>query len=264
MQANVVSHGILVVLLIVGTWRGGEGQTGGPKALPFDRPLRTVRVDLGLSEFYEPSQKMHSFLTCNYYPGFMVKDLDLRQKGEEWIGIVSLHRGETLKCVREQEKNEMRPDGGEWEGYFVGVVGKLIFIDNSDGLNGSMGFSILDATTGKKIFEDQAKRNYRLKNGNLVWEGERLRIERPSESLPVLRYTRGYFADCSLQKDGAACWSKIRASTGLPAMAAPVCTGEFKDHPDDPSVVFFPVQVVLGQKLEALPMPGQVRCEAQE
>ena len=263
MRTNVVSRGILIVLVIAGGWRG-SGQTARPNASPFDRPLRTVRVDLGLSEYYEPARKMHSYLTCNYYPEFMVKDLDLRQKGEEWIGIVSLHQSRSPKCVREQEKEEMRPDNREWEGYFAGVVGKLIFIDNSDGQNGSLGFFIFDAATGRNIFYDQAKRNYRMKNGSLVWEGERLRIERRSEGAPVLTYTRGYFAECSLQKDGAACWSKIRASTGLPALATPACTGEFKDDPGDPSVVFFPVRVELGQKLVAVPVPGPVRCEAQK
>jgi hypothetical protein len=80
----------------------------------------------------------------------------------------------------------------------------------------------------------------------------------------MLTYTRGYFAECSLQKDGAAWWSKIRAATGLPAMATPVCTSEFEDDPGDPSVVFFPVRVELGQKLVAVPVPGPVRCEAQK
>jgi hypothetical protein len=258
MRTKVVSRGILIVMVIAGGWRG-EGQTAGPKASPYDRPLRTVRVDLGPSEFYESARNMHSYLTCNYYPGFMVKDLDLREKGEEWIGIVPLRQGRTPKCVREQEKEEIRPDNREWEGYFVGVVGTLIFSDNSDGQNGSMGFCIIEAATGRKIFYDQAKRSYRLKNGNLVWEGERLRIERRPEGAPVLTYTRGYFAECSLQKDGPACWNKIRASTGLPAMAAPACTGEFKDDPGDPSVVFFPVRVELGQKLVAVPVPGPVR-----
>ncbi len=263
MRTNVVSRGILVVLVIAGGWRRG-GQAAEPTASPFDRPLRTVKVDLGPSEYYEPAQKMHSYLTCNYYPGFLVKDLDRREKGEEWIGIVPVHQDKTPKCVRERAKEEMRPDNREWEGYFAGVVGKLIFINNSDGLNGSMGFSIVDAATGRKIFYDQAKRNYRMKDGNLVWEGERLRIERRSEAAPVLTYIRGYFAECSLQKDGAACWSKIRASTGLPPMDTPACTGEFKDDPGDPSVVFFPVRVELGQKMVAVPVPGAVRCEAQE
>jgi hypothetical protein len=54
-------------------------------------------------------------------------------------------------------------------GLFRRVVGTLIFIDDSDGMNGRMGFFILDAATGRKIFYAQAKRNYRMKKRELVW-----------------------------------------------------------------------------------------------
>lgn len=241
-----------------------HGQIARPRASPFDRPMRHLEVDLGLSEFYEPIQNMHSYLTCYYYAHFLVKQLDLRQKGAEWVGIVPIPKGEAPKCNQAKEKSEIRLDQKDWEGYFSGVVGNLVFIDDADGLNGSIGYVVFDATSGRELFRDQAERKIKMKGGRLVWEGQRLRIERSPHGAPVLSYIRAYFADCSLQKDGAACWSKIRAATKLPAMAVPACTGEFKDDPDDPSVVFFPVRVVLGSHPEPEVMPGRVRCQAQE
>jgi hypothetical protein len=263
MRTNVISRALLV-LVSMAIFMQARSQIARPQASPFDRPVRTVKVDLGPSEFYEPKGKVRNTLTCYYYPLFVVKELDEGEKGAEWGGIVPIIAGNLPQCKQNQEKGEIRFDQVHWLGYFSGVVGNYVFQDAPDGLNGSLYFRIVDATTGKNLFEDEAKRNYRMKDGNLVWEGERLWIERPARGGPVLTYTRGYFAKCSLYKDGAACWKKIRAATGLPNMPVPKCSGEYKDDPDDPSVIFYPVRVALGPQSEAKPVPGPVRCEAQE
>jgi len=261
MRAMVISRGLLAVVSMV-VFMQAKGQIARPQASPFDRPVQTVKVDLGPSPFYRPNDKVRNTLTCYYYPLFVVKELDEGEEGAEWGGIVPIVPGNQPQCKQDQDKGEIRPV--DWLGYFSGVVGNYVFQDAPDGLNGSLYFRIIDAATGKNLFEDEARRNYRMKDGNLVWEGERLRIERPARDGPVLTYTRGYFAKCSLYKDGAACWEKIRAATGLPKIPIPKCSGEYKDDPDDPSVVFYPVRVVLGRRPEAKPVSGPVRCEAQE
>jgi hypothetical protein len=204
---------------------------------------------------YRPNQNFRSTLTCSYYPRFLVKELDLGEKGAEWDAIVPIREGKTPKCEQTQQGGEIRLDQHDWSGYFSGVVGDLIFLDASDGLNGGLAFEVVDA---------EARRRYRVKNNTLVWEGRRLRIQRDPNAAPVLAYTRAYRADCALPKDGAACWNKIRAVTGLKQAAPPACTGLFKDAPDDPSVIFYPVRMELGPKLVPVPVPGPVRCEAQE
>lgn len=215
-------------------------QVATPPKAPFDPPVRKVAVDLGLSEFYRPIDKVHSTLTCYYYPHFVIKELDLREKGAEWDAIVPIRRDEVPKCEQALEDGEMRLDPRKWSGYFSGVVGNLIFLDDSDGLNGAMAFEVVDAANGQTVFEDEAKRRYRL------------RIHRQPNGPPALTYTRGYFADCPLPKDGGACWDKIRRTTGLKQLAPPTCTGQLKDDPDDPAVIFYPVRVVLGPKFEAI------------
>src|SRR5581483_4151635 len=192
-----------------------RAQGAKPPTSPFDRPVREVVVDLEPSEFHMPNDKIRSTLTCDYYPRFLVKELDFREKGAEWDAIVPIREGKAPKCEQTMQDGEMRLDSTKWSGYFSGVVGNLIFLDDSDGLNGGLAFEVVDAASGRTIFEDEAKRRYRVKNNTLVWEGERLRIERRPNGVPVLTYLRAYRADCALPKDGAACWNKIRAATGL-------------------------------------------------
>jgi hypothetical protein len=263
MRTNLISRGLLVVVPMV-IIVPAKAQIARPQALPFDRPVRTVKADLGPSEFYAPSDKIRNTLTCYYYPRFAVKELNRGEEGADWGGIIPIVAGDPPQCKQNQERGEIRFDQVHWLGYFSGVVGNYVFQDAPDGSNGSLAFRILDAATGKNLLEDEAKRNYRVKDGHLVWEGQRLHIERPARGGPVLTYTRGYFAKCSLYKDGAACWEKIRAATGLAKMPIPKCSGEYKDDPDDPSVIFYPVRVVLGPKPEAKPVSGPVRCEAQD
>jgi hypothetical protein len=268
MRMNVIRRETVAMLAIIVGLQfcslQARAQVAAPSESPFDQPVRKVVVDLGPSEFHMPNQNAHSTLSCFYYPHFLVKELDLREKGATWDAIVPVHGGVAPKCEQAMQDGEMRLDQAEWSGYFSGVVGDLVFLDASDGLNGSEAFKVVDAASGRTIFQDEAKRRYRVKNNTLVWEGERLRIERRPNGVPVLTYLRAYRADCALPKDGAECWSKIRAATGLKQLVAPTCTGLFKDHPEDPSVVFYPVRVELGPQPVPAPAPGIVRCEAQE
>lgn len=266
MRIRVTWREVLVASALVASlhscWPRANAQIAKPAESPFDRPVRTATVDLGLSEFYRPIDKIHSRLTCWYYPHFLIKELDFRQKGAEWDAIVPIGAGHAPKCEQAKQTGEIRQS--DYGGYFSGVVGNLVFLDAADGLNGGLAFRIIDATSGKTVFEDEAKRRYRVKNNTLVWEGERLRIEKVTNGVPALTYLRVYHADCVLPKDGAACWSKIRAATGVKQATAPACTGLFKEDPDDPSVIFYPVRVELGPKFVPVPAAGQARCEAQE
>jgi hypothetical protein len=241
-----------------------RAQIARPSDSPFDHPLREVVVDLGLSEFYEPRRNVHNTLACYYYPKFLVKQLDFREKGAEWVGIVPVRGDKEPACAQSKDDGELRVDQNDWDGYFSGVVGEMVFLDAADGMNGSMRFRIVDATSGRTVFEDEAKRKYRIRNNTLAWEGQRLQIETRADGPPVLSYNRGYFADCPLPKGGTACWNKIRAATGLQQASAPVCTGVFKEDPDDPVVIFYRVRLELAAKPVLTLAPGPVRCEAQD
>jgi|KBSMisStaDraftv2_1062788.scaffolds.fasta_scaffold325365_2 hypothetical protein len=241
-----------------------RAQIARPLDSPFDRPLRKEVIDLGPSEFYEPRFKVRNTLTCFYYPRFVVKQLDFGQKGAEWDAIVPTGGGNWPRCEQTKNDREIRVDQEHWCGYFAGAVGNLVFLDASDGLNGSMNFSVIETESGREVFRDTARRKYLIKKNRLVWEGQRLQIKKHPEGPPVLTYTRAYFAECPLPKGGLDCWNKIRASTGLNQPTAPVCRQQFKEDPDDFSVIFYPVRVQLGPKPEPIPMPGRILCQDQE
>src|SRR5271165_347386 len=50
----------------------------------FDEPLLKTVVDLGQSPYLMPGNPDHSKLTCEYYRTIMIKELDMKQQGDEW------------------------------------------------------------------------------------------------------------------------------------------------------------------------------------
>ncbi|MBZ5490733.1 MAG: hypothetical protein LAO76_07360 [Acidobacteriia bacterium] len=245
----------------------------------FDKPLTKKVVHLGPSganPAVKLQPKTRRKVTCYYYPGFMVKEVDLGEKGAERLAIVPA--GKTaVPCVRARSRTEKVVNPDEWSGYFKGVKGSLVFFDADDGWNGGMGFAVYDAKTMKKIFEDVAL-------------GE-LKFSDASGPNVSIAYTRVVDGGCNLPKEQAACWSSIQKKFSLEAAATPGCkegyeksaqemakarcTGNPKADPqcvdkeiplarqqanDASSVISYPVSVVLGTNPTVRPVGGNVRC----
>lgn len=239
----------------------------------FDKPLSKKRVDLGPSE---SDPKTHGKVTCYYYPGFMVKEVDLGEKGADRLAIVPA--GKTAaSCTRARSKTEKVVNPGEWSGYFKGVKGNLVFFDADDGWNGGMGFAVYDAETAKKIYEDVALGEVKFSDDS----GPNIGIA----------YTRVVDGGCNLPKEQAACWSIIQKKFSLEADAIPDCkagyeksaqemakarcSGNPKADPqcmakelplaqqqanDASSVIAYPVSVVLSPSPSVKPVAGNVGC----
>jgi hypothetical protein len=239
----------------------------------FDKPRSKKHVDLGPSE---SNPKTHGKVTCYYYRGFMVKEVDLGEKGAERLAIVPAGKTAT-PCTRGRSKREKVVNPDEWSGYFKGVKGNLVFFDADDGWNGGMGFAVYDAKTMKKIYGDVAL-------GELTFSD----AGGPNVSIA---YTRVVDGGCNLPKEQAACWSSIQKKFNLEAGAAPDCktgyensaqamakarcSGNPKAEPecmakefplarqqanDASSVISYPVSVVLGPSPTVSPVAGNVRC----
>jgi hypothetical protein len=238
----------------------------------FDKPLSKKSVDLGPSE---SNQKTHGKVTCYYYPGFMVKEVDLGEKGAERLAIEPA--GKTaVSCIRARTKTEKVVNPEKWSGYFKGVKGNLVFFNADDGWNGGMGFAVYDAETMKKIYEDVALGKLTFSDGS---------------GPNVIAYTRVVDGGCNLPKEQAACWSAIQKKFSLEAAAVPDCkagyeksaqamakarcSGNPKADPqcmakelplaqqqanDASSVISYPVSVVLNPSTEVNPIAGNVRC----
>jgi hypothetical protein len=240
----------------------------------FDKPLTKKSVHLGPSGANH--QKIRRKVTCYYYPGFMVKEVDLGEKGADRLAIVPA--GKTAApCTRARSKTEKVVNPDEWSGYFKGVKGNLVFFDADDGWNGGMGFAVYDAKTLKKIYEDVAL-------GELTFSD----ASGPDASID---YTRVVDGGCNLPKEQAGCWSTIQKKFSLDAAAAPDCKAGYeksaqemakarcsgnpkagpqcvdKELPlarqqasDASSVISYPVSVVLGPNPAVNPGAGNVGC----
>lgn len=68
------------------------------RAEDFDKPLRMIDVNLGKSRYLMPRSSSRILLSCYYYPGFMVKELnDPGLKGTRWVTITPAAQ---WRCIR--------------------------------------------------------------------------------------------------------------------------------------------------------------------
>ena len=228
----------------------------------FDKAIKETVVDLGVSPYYaDMPRKLHGQLRCHYFSKFMVKELDLGQKGDEWISIAPNDATHLTPCAQDHADSEI--DFQKWpEGYFGGVRGSFVFLDAADCFNSGCPFGVFDAFTKKKLFEDQRK----LSPKGRIAE---IRFAERGSNL-VMRYPRVVSAKCSLPQEKSGCWKDILRTTGLAPQPIPKCIGYngFNQREgygtsdqSDPSVVSFPVEVTIPEfKIHIL--PGPVTCWA--
>jgi hypothetical protein len=239
----------------------------------FDKPLSKKVVDLSRSR-PKPQDQIRAKVTCYYFPGFMVKEVDMGEKGAERLAIVP-GSSASAPCTRARSQTEKVIK--DWSGYVKGVKGNLVFFDADDGWNGGMGFVVYDAKTMKRLFEDVAQ-------GDLKFSG-------PGTPKVTLRYMRVVDAECDVTKEQATCWPRIQKKFGLETLAAPDCNAGYEksaqelakgrcqaqssDNPqclakeielarrqtsDAASVIAYPVEVVLSPKSAIKTVSGSVGC----
>ena len=173
-------------------------------ASPFDPPIKTQKLVLPANEVGAKPK-----LTCSIYAHFMVKQVDNGEVGAAQLSIIPLAPGAKPVCQRKNVAGEKVVDPKDWSGYFKGVKGNYVFFDADDGVNGGLGFAIVAAATGKKLFDDSAAGNLK----SVTLSGDALTI----------RYARSYSGECSVPHDGAGCWSKIATATGETGAKQPDC-----------------------------------------
>lgn len=264
-KEEIVSLRVLYVVLLL---------AGIAAADSFDRPLSKKTVALGRS----PSRSgRRAKVNCYVYPTFMVKEVDLGEKGADRLAIIPVRRGVVQPCTRTRNRAEMVINPDEWTGYFKGAKGKLVFFDADDGWNGGMGFIIYDARTGKKVFEDSAV-------GDLDFLP-------PQAGQITLKYTRIIDSQCNAPKDEAACWTHIKKTIGVESPALPDCKKAYEESAQKlakgrceaqksntpqcvdkeiqlardqtsqaNSIIAYPVEVTLGQQPAIKGIPGDLKC----
>jgi hypothetical protein len=220
----------------------------------FDKPAEVVKIPLARDPLNPQAKPM---LSCFYFGGFAVKQIDRGEVGAERLSILPIAAGEKPACAEAQAGGEIVIDSAEWSGYFKGAKGDYVFFDAADGWNGGLGFAIFTAS-GKKVLEDVAKGILMLK---------------PMESGIALKYRRVYGAKCSLFADATGCWAAIRKETGLVQPTPPDCSAAYKREQKrtpasasqiaaDPTVIYYEVETVVAAGAgRSSAAPGKVSCE---
>jgi hypothetical protein len=225
----------------------------------FDKPLHETHAPLPLDP-YNPHSK--PLLSCFYYTHFMVKQVDLGEKGAEQLSILPYFaKNHDSPCLRANAKDEMVIDSKTWNGYFKGVRGDFVFFVADDGTNGGLGFAVYNGPDGTKIFEDVAKLDHDTINfaAIAVWSDP----EDQSETVLQLRYRRVYLAPCSLRADETRCLSRIQRIVGLTEASSAICSAAYeaekKRTPEYASkvdfyssVITYDVEVVLNRRNTAV------------
>jgi len=245
-REKVLAIPLLGAVIVLGT----TISCSAAHAEPFDKPLQQKVVDLGQSpELLRQSPNNHVKLTCSYYPNFMVKELnDPGNKGALWIAIAPARPGHISGCTRTHGPGEKVFKDSD--GYFGGVKRDLVFLYDSDGTNEGIGFTAFDSKTRAKVFRDSVLFGARF---------EELDFVHVSDKQMTLRYLRVVSGDCSLPKDGSACWSKFKEQTGLRLAPIPKCDYHGEDV-RAPSVIAYPAEVSLFPKPSITALADPVRC----
>jgi hypothetical protein len=198
----------IVVALLVGALLAPGTVAAKSANSVFDPPLDAQKRALPAAK-----NAAKATLTCSYYPHFMVKQIDEGEVGAAQLSIVPGEAAHKPACQRANLPAEKVIDVKDWSGYFKGVKGDYVFFDAGDGVNGASGFAVFAAADAKKLMEDSALGDLQ----GAALDGATL----------TLHYKRSFSADCSAPHDGAGCWTKIAAATGLDAHAQPDCAAGY-------------------------------------
>ncbi len=260
---KILLTGVMLGSYISMAWAGDASPV-------FDKPSHETHTPLALDPRNPHAKPM---LSCFYYPHFMVKQIDLGEKGAEQLSILPAIKDRAEPpCLRVKAKDEMVIDPKTWSGYFEGVKGDFVFFVADDGLNGGLGFAVYSGTDGAKLFDDVAKSGERAIRFTTL--AEQIDPDIDSGTFLKLTYRRVYPAKCSLRDDEKDCWKSIQEVIGLTDAATPNCAvayetekkraPKFADNVDSyDSVIAYEVDVELnlkGTTLRVIPTSKAMEC----
>ncbi|MDB5523899.1 MAG: hypothetical protein JWM58_1662 [Rhizobium sp.] len=218
----------------------------------FDEPLTVDTLALPKDKANPDAQPQ---VNCYRFGGFMVKEVDLGEKGAASLAIAPADAA----CERNAGKNET-PIKDDTAGYFFGAKSNFVFFQAGDGWNGGLPFVVYDAKTMKRLFEDSL-------------QGDDFESLDVAGNTLTMKFRRVFSADCSLYLDGGTCPETIRKQTGLGEIARlPDCGAAYdaekkrtpdyaKEIEDLPSVISYEAQLTFDGKSVAIkPLKGETAC----
>jgi hypothetical protein len=200
----------------------------------FDRPVAVRKVPP------KPAADSPGEIVCTYYGDLVVRESGTDSPAPNDAVLSPLAQGQPRPPC-----DARHADGGialTTEGFsFIGRKGQFLLFSATDP-NGAVPFMVIDATTGRVVFEDGTAADRGIQTVALDHGALRL------------RYRRGVNASCSIMQDAGACWSKLVADGKIPAAMAQsvpspnVCAAAYKADKapaDDPSVITYDVEATI-------------------
>jgi hypothetical protein len=194
----------------------------------FDRPLATQTVPATSDDE----------LRCTYYSDFLIREKGTDSPAPDAAVIVPVTKALARPPCKTATGAEIPLKTENYS--LVGRKGGYLVFQATDP-NGAVPFMVIDAATGKTIFTDG------------MVEGQ-IRSVALADGVLHLKYTRGMNGSCSLVSGGKSCWDKLvadgtvpreMAQTPLPVKACIMAYRRDKAPADDPSIVFFDVDMTL-------------------
>jgi hypothetical protein len=200
-------------------------------------------------------------LSCFFYPNFVIKEYDNEgEKGAEWVALAPIQKGRVPACARTHADGERIFKWPEWSGYFKGVKGNLVFLNDADGTDGGIPFTIYDFRTGKMIFRDSAYDSGIWTKKPASSPFNHLSFKGAQDSGLTLMYLRVVEADCDLHIEKTACWEQVTKKLELKSTRMPACMGYENISSRWISAVAYPVEVSLSPQPVAKTVAGPVKC----
>lgn len=237
---------LTVLLACPGLARADTGQ----HAAEFDRPLAVQTVDPRSES--DPDGR----LRCTYYA-----DLAIREAGTDTPAPLAAAMfalpGKSPRPACASLKTAAGTALPSADFYLLGRRGPFLVFEASDP-NGASPFLVFDVPSGHTLLRDGST-------------GSGIHSARLEQGALHLRFTRGINADCSLPRDGAACWNRLLEQGKIgqdiyrrppPVQACLTTYRRDKAPNDDPSVVTYEVDLLLDRAgTVSYRLQGPLGCE---
>ena len=247
---NWCAGGLLVVSFVFLSVTVHSQTDGSRLAAQLDRPVAVRKAAPKSND--DPNGQ----LVCTFYQDLLIRESGTDTPAPNAAVVLPLPPGQARpSCDAAHRNNEVAL---KTEGFsFAGRKDHFLLFSATDP-NGAVPFMVIDASTGRIVFEDATPADRGLQtiavdHGNLH-----------------LRYRRAFNAPCSIMQNATACWSQLIAAGKLPhsmeqSVPSPqLCAASYKADKaptNDPSIIAYDVETVVDSAGQAQVTPrGPVSC----
>jgi len=219
-------------------------------AAQLDRPVAVRKVTPKSND--DPNGQ----LVCTFYKDLMIRESGTDTPAPNAAVVLPLSTGQARPaCDATHRSSEVAL---KTEGFsYVGRKDHFLLFSAADP-NGAVPFMVLDAGSGRIVFEDGTPADRGL---------QAIAVEQGNLHL---RYRRAFNAPCSIMQNATTCWSQLIAAGKLPqsmeqSVPSPrLCAASYKADKapaNDPSIIAYDVETVVDAAGQAQVTPrGPVSC----